>query len=300
MAVQYKDYYQVLGVAKGVPQEEIRKAFRKLAREYHPDVAKDKTAAAAKFREINEAYEILGDPEKRQKYDELGAQWQGRGRGGGGQMPREWGQAGAPNEADFDSFNEFFEAFMGAGRSGPGAKRTRGAHGGMARPRDVEAEVEVSVEEALHGAKKRVSVRLPGSMAAEHVDVNVPAAMVPGHKIRQPGKGLSGGDLVFKVILRPHATYGVEGSDLVKTVQVPAWKAVLGGTLEVATPDGMVRLKVNSGTQPGRRFRLPGRGLPMAGKRRGDFYVLVQVTMPEALTLEQRACWVKLQELDQT
>jgi curved DNA-binding protein len=129
------------------------------------------------------------------------------------------------------------------------------------------------------------------------VEVGVPAGTVPGHKIRVKGKGLNGGDLHFKTVLLPHASYGVDGSDLLCAARIPVWKAALGGTLEIRTPDGVVRLKVPAGTQPGKRFRLGGHGLPSPGKKRGNFILEVQVVVPESLSLEERACWVKLEEL---
>ena len=302
MAVEYKDYYRVLEVAKNASQDDIRKAFRKLARQFHPDVAHDKMAAEGKFKEINEAYEVLGDPEKRAKYDELGMNW---GRVGG-RPQQQWGQRGPVDGGGFDgggngeSFSDFFDAFF-RGESRGGARGTEFPFEGsrqVKRPRHVEAEVQVSVEELLRGVSKRVSYRYAGKAVPEKVDVLVPAQTVPGQKIRLAGKGEHGGDLLLKVVLIGHGDYEVEGGDLVRSVRVPMWKAVLGGDLQVATPDGMVRLKVPAGTQSGRRFRLPGRGLPMEGKRRGDFLVKVEFAVPESLTLEQRAAWVRLQELD--
>ena len=311
MPVQYKDYYQVLGLAKGAPQEEIRKAFRKLARQHHPDVAKDKKSAEAKFREINEAYEVLGDPEKRKKYDELGANWQ---QPAGGGSPHGWGNGGFGADMDADRFSDFFEAYFGGGGrqggmggggmggrrrpGGAGVPSGAGGFGGQPHRRDVEAEVHAPIEEVLKGATKRVTLRIPGHQTSEKAEVNIPAEMVPGGKIRQKGKGQNGGDLVFRVILLPHADYEVDGSDLSKTVKVPLSKLVLGGSVDVGTPEGVVRLKLPGGTQSGRKFRLGGRGLPMTGKRRGDFHVQVEALIPESLTLEERACWVKLQEVE--
>lgn len=296
MAVQYKDYYEVLGVAKTAPQEEIRKAFRKLAREHHPDVAKDKKTSEAKFREINDAYEVLGDPEKRKKYDELGANWNSTAGRGGHAHPG-WGGMKTPSGADYGNFNEFFEAFMGSNQPRGAGRRARSEE--TTRAQNVETEVHVSVEEVLRGVKKKITVRLPGRPAGEAVEVGVPAGMVPGHKVRIKGKGLHGGDLLCKAVLQPHAMYTVDGGDLLKTARIPVWIAVLGGTVEVRTPDGEIRLKVPAGTQPGKRFRLGGRGLPMSGKKRGDFILEIQVVVPEALSLEARACWVKLQELSE-
>jgi curved DNA-binding protein len=302
MAVQYKDYYQVLGVAKNASQDDIRKAFRKLAREFHPDVAQDKKAAENKFKEINEAYEVLGDPEKRAKYDELGANWNqmgGRAQNWGQQRGATTGFSGFEGGVNGDSFSDFFDAFFrGEAQGVHGQAFPFGSAKHAKRPRHIDAEVQVTVEELLRGVRKRINVRHSGHAEPEKIDVNIPTHTIPGQKIRLAGKGEHGGDLLLKVVLTAHGDYEVEGSDLVRNVSVPAWKAVLGGDLQVATPDGVVRLKVPSGTQSGRRFRLAGRGLPTEGKRRGDFMVKVQVEVPVSLTLEQRAAWVRLQELE--
>lgn len=299
--MQYKDYYQVLGVAKGATQDELRKAFRKLARQHHPDVAKDKKTAETKFKEINEAYEVLGDAQKRKEYDELGANWGKRAQ----QPPPSWNngfgaQAGAANMND-EGFSDFFEAFFGGARQPMGGTRRGspfpgGPQAAGAQPKHLEAEVQVSVEELLKGARKRVSFRRPPGGALEKVDVQVPAGMVPGQKIRLANRGQNGGDMFLRVTLVDPA-YSVEGSDLIREVKVPAWQAVLGGEVQVSTPDGHVRLKVPAGTQPGRRFRLSGRGLPAEGKTRGDFYIQTQIQIPESLSLEERAAWVKIQEI---
>ncbi len=301
MPVQYKDYYQVLGVAKGATQDEVRKAFRKLARQHHPDVAKDKKTAETKFKEINEAYEVLGDAQKRKEYDELGANWGKRAQ----QPPPSWNngfgaQAAAVNMND-EGFSDFFEAFFGGARQPMGGARRGssfpgGPQGAGAQPKHLEAEVQVSVEELLKGARKRVSFRRPPGGALEKIDVQVPAGMVPGQKIRLANRGQNGGDMFLRVTL-VDPSYSVEGSDLIREVKVPAWQAVLGGEVQVSTPDGHVRLKVPAGTQPGRRFRLSGRGLPAEGKTRGDFYIQAQIQIPESLSLEERAAWVKIQDL---
>ncbi len=295
MAVQYKDYYQTLGVAKGVSQEEIRKAFRKLARQHHPDVAKDKKAAENKFKEINEAYEVLGDPEKRRKYDELGAGWEQRSN----QTPPGWGNfpGGFPSDSfGGGDFSDFFQTFFGGSGPSAGGRARHGAAGG-AQKKHLEAEVQVTVEEVLQGARKRVSFRRPPSMDLERLDVKVPAGVVPGQKIRLAGKGQHGGDLYLRVVLLEHPGYRIEGHDLVREVRVEPWLAVLGGEVHVTIPEGTVRLKVPAASQPGKRFRLSGKGLPSGGGARGDLYVELQVVVPEALTLEERAVWVKLQEL---
>jgi curved DNA-binding protein len=200
-----------------------------------------------------------------------------------------------------EGFSDFFEAFFGGARQPMGGGRRGssfpgGVQGGGAQPKHLEAEVQVSVDELLNGARKRVSFRRPPGGVLEKIDVQVPAGMVPGQKIRLAKRGQNGGDMFLRVTL-VDPVYSVEGGDLIREVKVAAWQAVLGGEVQVSTPDGQVRLKVPSGTQPGRRFRLTGRGLPVEGKTRGDFYVQIQVQIPESLSLEERAAWVRVQDL---
>ena len=302
MPVQYKDYYETLGVPKSAPHDDIRKAFRKLARQHHPDVAKDKKTAEAKFKEINEAYEVLGDPEKRQKYDTLGADWE---RGGAQQPPPGW-QRGGPGMGGGVSFggtgfSDFFEQFF----SGSGRGRTRtdpfAGMGGAADPRgsDIEADLLVSIEEALHGAKKRISFRRDASAPMESYEVRIPKGVREGQKIRLAGQGesrgsgLPAGDLFLRVRFERHPDYRVEGSDLIYELELPAWKAVLGTEIEVPTPDGSLRLKIAPGSQHGKKFRIKGRGLPTAAGR-GDFFVVLETLLPTSVTADERELWERL------
>src|SRR5688500_11930143 len=245
MSVQYKDYYQTLGVSRTATQDEIRKAFRQLARKHHPDVAKDKKAAEATFKEINEAYEVLGDPEKRRKYDELGADWE---RAGAGHGAGAWGAGRRPNAGqDFGpgggfsfggtGFSDFFEQCLGAGRQRGGFEEFAG---GQARGNDVEADLLVTIEEALHGAKKKISFRRDGSSRIETFEVRIPKGVREGQRIRLAGQGEAGGgggaagDLYLRVRFERHPDYRVDGADLIYEVEVPAWQAVLG--TEVTIP----------------------------------------------------------------
>jgi len=307
MPVQYKDYYATLGVAKTASQDEIRKAFRKLARLHHPDVAKDKKNAEAKFKEINEAYEVLGDADKRQRYDELGADWDQPGAGR--QSPPGWGAGGHPGGAGGGSFggtgfSDFFEQFFSGGasrggRSGfPGYGEEEHGRGG-----DIEADLLVTIEEALHGAKKKISFRRDGNPKVETYEVRIPKGVREGQKIRLAGQGEGAGrrggagDLYLGVRFEKHPDYRIDGSDLIFDLEVPAWRAVLGGEESVPTPDGSVRLKIPDGSQPGRKFRIKGRGLPTGPNSRGDFYALLVVTLPTSLIPETRALWEKLSRL---
>jgi curved DNA-binding protein len=316
MSVQYKDYYATLGVAKTATKDEVRKAFRQLARQHHPDVAKDKKAAEAKFKEINEAYEVLGDPEKRKRYDELGSEWAHGGPAGG--PPPGWGRGGHPGGMggmggmgggtfDGTGFSDFFEQFF----SGQASRGRAGGFGGFGaapepqRGEDIEADLLVSIEEALHGAKKKISFRRDDRSRVETYEVRIPKGVRAGQRIRLAGQGhVAGrrgpaGDLYLVVRFERHPDYRIDGSDLVYDLYVPAWMAVLGGEASVPTPDGDVRLKVPAGTQPGRKFRLKGRGMPTGTNARGDFYVHLEVTLPKSLTPEERLIWEQLAKTEE-
>ncbi len=312
MPVQFRDYYQTLDVPKTASEDEIRSAFRKLARKYHPDVAKDKKAAEEKFKEINEAYEVLSDPEKRKKYDQLGAdwnrpggfqpQWEGQQPGGGFYQ---WGGDGGGVEFEFGGtgFSDFFEAFFGGGRG----RSAFGGFGGRTataeRGADVEADIMVTLEEALHGSMRTVSLRRAGSDKVEHYQVKIPRGVREGQRIRLRGQGEAGarggksGDLFLRVRLAKHPDFSVEGSDLIHEVRIQPWQAVLGSDLLVPTLEGKVRLKIPPGTQGGQRFRLRERGLPGVSGKRGDLYVLVQINIPKKLTERERELWSELTKL---
>ena len=315
MAVQFRDYYETLGVSKTASDEEIRSAFRKLARKHHPDVAKDKKTAEEKFKEINEAYEVLSDPGKRKKYDQLGANWN---QPGGFQPPPDWGSGAQPGGyyqwsggdgggIDFEfggtGFSDFFEAFFGGGRGrsafGGFGQRERTAERGS----DVEADIMVTLEEALHGATRQVSLRRAGSKKVETYQVKIPRGVREGQRIRLAGQGEAGerggksGDLFLRVRLARHPDFIVEGADLIHEVRIAPWQAVLGDQLVVPTLEGSARLKVPPGTQGGQRFRLRGCGLPGVSGSRGDLYVVVQIAIPKKLSDREREIWEQLAQL---
>jgi curved DNA-binding protein len=313
MAVQFRDYYETLGVSKTASEDEIRSAFRKLARKYHPDVAKDKNTAEEKFKQINEAYEVLGDPEKRRKYDQLGEHWN---QPGGFQPPPQWGggqpggfrwgggeDGGVEFEFGGTGFSDFFEAFFGGGR-GRSAFGGFGQRDAMAeRGHDVEADIMVTLEEALHGSTRQVSLRRAGSKKTETYQVKIPRGVREGQRIRLAGQGEAGegggksGDLFLRVRLARHPDFSVEGSDLVHEVKIAPWQAVLGDQLIVPTLEGNARLKLPPGTQGGQRFRLRERGLPSVSGQRGDLYVVVQIALPKKLIEREREIWEQLARL---
>ena len=313
MAVQFRDYYETLGVSKTASEDEIKSAFRKLARKYHPDVAKDKKVAEEKFKQINEAYEVLSDPEKRRKYDQLGENWNQRG---GFQPPPQWGggqpggfrwgggeNGGVEFEFGGTGFSDFFEAFFGGGR-GRSAFGGFGQRGTMAeRGNDVEADIMVTLEEALHGSTRQVSLRRAGSKKTETYQVKIPRGVREGQRIRLAGQGEAGegggksGDLFLRVRLARHPDFSVEGSDLVHEVKIAPWQAALGDQIIVPTLEGNARLKLPPGTQGGQRFRLRGRGLPGVSGQRGDLYVVVQISVPKKLSEREREIWEQLAQL---
>lgn len=314
MPVQFRDYYETLGVPKTATDDEIRSAFRKLARKYHPDVAKDKKTAEEKFKQINEAYEVLSDPEKRKKYDQLGANWN---QPGGFQPPPGWGgqqpgggfhrYGGGDGGVEFEfggtGFSDFFETFFGGGRGrsafGGFGRREAGAERGS----DVEADIMVPLEEALHGSTRTVSLRRAGSNKVETYQVKIPRGVREGQRIRLAGQGEAGerggksGDLFLRVRLARHPDFSVEGSDLIHELKIAPWQAVLGTELKVPTLEGTVRLKIPPGTQDGQRFRLRGRGLPTSSGTRGDLNVEVHINVPKKLTEREREIWSELAKL---
>ena len=330
--MEFKDYYQTLGVAKTSTEKEIKQAFRKLARKFHPDVNPGDKTAESKFKEINEAYEVLGDADKRRKYDELGANWrmyeqaqqQGHGFPGGspfgGGAQDAWtinmGGAGggyrtmSPEEmqdlfGNEDPFSDFFRTFFGgAGQREAGGRQRGGRAARSQKGQDIEHAVELTLEEAYHGATRRISIKDGGH--ARSVDVRIPAGVKDGSRVRASGEGAAGsnggsaGDLYLRVHLKPHAVFERHGTDLKTKVGVPVTTAVLGGEAQVPTVTGSVRLKIPEGTQNGQVFRLKGHGMPQVGRpdEKGDLYASVEVQLPRALTKDQRQHYEALQKLE--
>ncbi|MCD6339041.1 MAG: J domain-containing protein [Verrucomicrobia bacterium] len=318
MAVEFKDYYQVLGVSRDASQEEIKKAFRKLARRYHPDVAKRDPQAEEKFKEINEAYEVLSDPEKRRKYDRLGAAW----KEGGFQPPPGWGAGGRAGrgggvryEFHFGGtgFSDFFEQFFGGGAREWGFGETASAFeggaagGGAARARrgqDIEGDILVTLDEAMGGSVRMVTLQRvnprTGRTEQEQFRVRIPPGVQEGQLIRVPGKGGEGvgggaaGDLYLRVRFAKHPEFEVRGRDLYAELPVAPWEAALGAVVEAPSLEGKLRVRVPAGTDSGRQLRLKGRGLPDRRGGRGDLYVTVRIHTPKSLTEEERRLWEKL------
>lgn len=322
--MDYKDYYKVLGISKTASEKEIKQAFRKLARKYHPDVNPGDLGAEQKFKEINEAHEVISDPDKRRKYDQLGANWKqyeqyqrpgaggfpGFGGGGGGR-----GGVHVEFEGGAGGFSDFFKTFFGGaadvedlfGQSGgsfrsqrPGARRGRGPQGfGQAPPqpgRDISAAIEVTLEEAFHGVVKRLT------LDGDTIDVRIQKGVKDGSKIRVTGKGEPGaaghGNLYLNVQLRAHPVYRREGDDLYVDVPVTFAEAALGGDIEVPTLSGKVGIKVPAGSQTGRMMRLKGKGMPhLKGGGVGDLFAKIAVVVPKELSEREQELIQELRSL---
>ncbi len=290
MARNYKDYYQILGVDRNATEKEIKAAYRRLARKYHPDVNPGDKAAEEKFKEISEAYEVLSNKDKRTKYDQYGQYWEQMGQPGAGQPPPGWdtftfdyGGPGGQGQPDFggaEGFSDFFEMLFGT--RARGAQTTHRRHA-PSKGRDIEAEMEVSLEDAFHGAKKSFSFN------GKKLEVTIPKGVKDGQKIRLAGQGEQGpagaGDLLITTKVRPHPVYERKGDDLYVDVPVDYTTAALGGEVQVPTLTGRVTMKVPPRTSGGRVFRLPGQGMPkMKESGRGNLFAKVRVTVPEAMS----------------
>ena len=307
MARNYKDYYKTLGVERNAAEKDIKSAYRKLARRYHPDVNPGDKSAEEKFKEVSEAYEVLSDKEKRAKYDQFGQHWeqmaQQPGAGGqpGGPMwdsftfdyggPAGQGEAGSGGP---EGFSDFFEMLFGQQRRG--ATTTGHRRHAPAKGHNIEAEMEVSLEDAFHGTKKSFSLN------GRKLEVTIPKGVKDGQKIRLANQGEEGpagkGDLLIKIKVRSHPVYERRDDDLYVDVPVDYMTAALGGEVQVPTLTGRVTMKVPPGTSSGRVFRLPGQGMPkLKDGGRGNLYAKVRVTIPEAMNDKERELLEQIKRL---
>ena len=310
MAVDYKDYYKILGVSKNATEKEIRQAYRKLARQYHPDVNPGDKAAEEKFKEINEANEVLSDPEKRKKYDELSSYYQQYGRVPGASEPMggDFGggryQYRTVTEEELNDlfggqspFSDFFESFFSSDFGDQVGGRTRTTRRTRQRAtvgQDVESPVEVTLAEAYQGVTRVFELTEPDG-SARRIEVKIPAGVDEGSRIRIAGQGAQGtagrGDLYLRIHVLPDQRFSREGTTLRTRVDVPLAMAMLGGEVRVSLPDGRgLMLRIPPETANGRSFRLRGQGMPQLGQpdQRGDLYAEVNVVLPTHLNDEQR------------
>jgi curved DNA-binding protein len=311
MPVEFKDYYDVLGVARDASDEKIKKAFRKLALKYHPDKAKNKTTAEEKFKEINEANEVLSDPEKRRKYDQLGVNWNHPGRQ---PAPAQGGFGGGYEDAsefhfDGTGFSDFFEQFFGSrGRAYSGFGRTRengtGGETVAYRGQDIEADILVTLYEVFHGSTRTIHLQRPDprtrQLVKQTLQVKIPPGVREAQLIRLAGKGQEGigggdsGNLYLRVKFAQHPDFRVRGTDLYYDLDLAPWEAVLGTTVDIPTLDGTVSLKIPAGTRAEQQLRLRGKGLLSSDKTRGNLYTIVSIQVPAHLTREQKILWEQL------
>ncbi len=321
MAVKFKDYYEILGVPKTATPKEIHLAFRLLARQYHPDVAEDKKEAEEKFKEINEAHEILSDSGKREKYDQLAADWKTKATNIAGGFSFLFGGTG---------FSDFYEYFFGSGEK-VNTREFRKSDfydlDGAPRGGDVEADIMVGLEEVVRGGHRVVRLRRStpcprcrdagGRLASctmcdgtgmmnrtQEYDVDLPPGVRNGQELRISGMGDPAprgkgraGDLIVHVHLLQHPDFNVEGEDLHLSVEVTPWEAVLGAVVPIQTLDGRANLRLGAGTHSGQRLRLRKIGLPGENGERGDMYVTVNVQVPNIISEEERKVWEKLADV---
>jgi curved DNA-binding protein len=296
MAVTFRDYYETLGLSRQATDEQIRNAYRKLARKHHPDVNPGNKEAEEKFKEINEAYSVLSDPQKRKQYDELGQNWKA---GADFKPPPDWGRDVRVEFGDrggFGDFSEFFESVFGGARRGAG---TRGA-GFPTRGRDLEAQLRIPLEEAYRGTTRTVTLRGPDGKQ-KSIRVNIPAGVSDGELIHIPNEGAAGsrgappGDLFVSVRLEPHPLFKVlDDGNLEMNLPVAPWEAALGARVRVPTLDGPVELTIPPNTQNGQRLRLRGQGMARRGGGRGDLYVRIQIVNPPSLSPKERELFQRL------
>jgi curved DNA-binding protein len=332
--MEYKDYYKMLGVNPTADAKEIKKEYRRLARQYHPDVNPGDKAAEARFKEINEAYEVLSDQEKRRKYDELRQNYQHWQRIGGQPGGFDWGpwtvggqpggvrvEYGDPSAISGQAledllggtgFSDFFESIFGS----MGAGRARGGTTTAARGRDLEQPIDVTLEEAFNGAQRLMEIDGgTSSLEGRRLEVKIPPGVKTGSRIRVAGEGAAGGrgtprgDLYLRINVLPHPIFERRDDDLHCEAQVDLFTALLGGEARVPTLSGMVALRIPPGTQSGRTFRLAGQGMPhlphkgaspRAPKERGDLYAKVRVMLPENLSEPEKELvrkWVHLRNV---
>ena len=296
----FKDYYDILGVPKDVASEEIKKVFRRLARQYHPDLNPGNKEAEEKFKDIGEAYEILGDPNKRSQYDQFSLYWQQKSRGKAGKSIFKRGTREAELE-EFADFDSFIDQVLGRNNKAdndndpfrPGT--TKYATTITPRPsrRNIEAKLIVPLEKAYEGGAERI--RLEDGRSLE---VNMPPGMFTGQTIRLKEQGVGGGDLFLKITVSPHDYFFLEGNDIAVKLPITPSEAVLGNPVEVPTLDGLVQMNLPAGVNPGQRLRLANKGYIDDQGRRGDQLVEIQIVIPTTISPQEKELYEKLRQIE--
>jgi curved DNA-binding protein len=316
--MQYRDYYQILGVDKNANQDDIKKAYRKLARKYHPDVNPDDPNAEEKFKDINEAYQVLSDADKRAKYDRFGSHWKQYQQTGGRPEDFDWSQWASqgrrggtqyrtvtPEEFEqmfgggLGGFSDFFETLFGGMSGVRSARRTAHQPGAQAtqQRRDIEHPIEISLEEAFYGTTRVLTYE-----GGRRIEATIPPGVKTGSKVRLSGQGAQGprgsGDLYLKIAVRPHPKFERDGDDLRIDQPVDFFTALLGGEVKISAIDKTVKLTIPPETDSGKIFRLRGLGMPKLNnpKKRGDLYARVEVQVPKDLTAEEKKKFKELKK----
>ena len=300
MAVKFKDYYETLGLSRGATDDQIRTAYRKLARKHHPDVNPGDKSAEEKFKEINEAYSVLSDPQKRKQYDALGADWKA---GAEFRPPPGWSREARVDFGDLGGmgdFSDFFESMFGATRGHGATGRGREGAGFAARGRDLETQIHIPLEEAHRGATRTIAVRTPDGNQRT-IRINIPAGVSDGELLHVPNEGGAGaggarsGDLFVTVRVDPHPLFHVlDNGDVQVDLPVAPWEAALGARVRTPTLDGPVDLTIPPNTQAGQRLRLRGQGMSRQGGGHGDEYVRVRIVNPPSLSTRERELFQQL------
>jgi curved DNA-binding protein len=322
-----RNYYELLGVKRDAAPDEIKQAFRRLARKYHPDLNPGDKIAEEKFKDISEAYEVLSDASRRSQYDKFTSFW----RKNKGKAPSQ--ERNARSEDDFGDFNSFIDNLIGRKREPKNTERTpdretnryrgdsrtnntaaestrqRGAEDYRSgtsgrttyadtppppRPKNLEAELTLPLNKAYLGGRERITIQEDG----RSLEVDMPPGMIPGQKIRLRGQGIAGGDLYLKINVAPHQFFKLDGIDVYCQLPVTPAEAVLGGFVEVPTLDGLVKISLPPGVMSGQKLRLAGKGFPFDEKRRGDQLLEIQIVVPKNPSTEEREIYQQLRELE--
>lgn len=309
--MEYQDYYKILGIAEDASADEIKKAYRKLARKYHPDVSKER-GAEEKFKWLREAFEVLKDPAKRAEYDQL-KKLGAYEKDGSFRPPPEWQSTthtgtGGFSSVDEQQFSDFFASLFGQGRAA-GRSHDGAPHPSRRRGEDIHARLGISLEEVAHGGEKQVQFNVAevdesGRMArrAKVLNIKIPPAMAPGQFMRLRGQGAPGsgggepGDLFVEIELEAHPHFTVDGQNIYITVPITPWEAALGATVTVPGLGSRLSIKIPKGATSGQKLRLTGKGLP--GKNSGDQLVVLMVAMPKTHSEKAEALYIKLAEVE--
>lgn len=317
--MEYKDYYKILGVSKSATEAEIKKQFRKLAKQYHPDKTQNDPVAEKKFKDVNEAYEVLGNKEKRSKYDQFGQNYKQYQQTGGSadDFWRQYGGAGGGGgrqtyyEGDFGdmfgggagggSFSDFFQNLFGGGGGGFGQQRAGGGRSRVMKGQDYTASYEIELKDAFTGLDSVVNVN------GNKLRIKLKPGVKDGQKLRLKGKGAPGsgggpaGDLYLEIKVKPNAKCERKGDDLYRDIAVAPYTAALGGKIEVPLLQGAISMNLPAGSNNGKVLRLKGKGMPVYGHddKKGDLYLTIRIAIPEHLSKEEKALYEQLKELNE-